>query len=300
MKAIQTLKRRWCNSSTLAHIVVYLILIGIGFVYLYPVLYMIVNSLFSAEDLIDPSVTWIPTGLCFDNYKSAFETLDFVKSFGTSILMSFIPAVLQTIVAAVVGYGLARFEFPFKKVLVVLILMTFLLPTQVMMVPRYVLFDSYHLTDTVWVQFLPALLGQGLSSAIFIVVYYQYFSSYPLALDEAAEIDGAGKFKIFTTIAIPMANGATVLSVLFSFVFYWNETYQSGTLFGGTLQTLPLRLQSFTLQYEAIYGEAAAGSINESISLAGTLLSILPLIILYIVFQKQFVESIENSGITGE
>ncbi len=282
------------------HLAVYLILIGIGFVYLYPVVYMVVNSFFSAADLTDPSVTWIPTELCLDNFRKAFEALDFAKSFGMSLVMSLAPALLQTMVASLVGYGLARFRFPLKKLLLVLILITFLLPTQIMMVPRYVLFDQYKLTETAWVQFLPAIFGQGLNSAIFILVYFQFFSSYPKALDEAAEIDGAGKLKIFVTISMPMAKGATILSMLFSFVFYWNETYQSGMLFGSAIQTLPLQLQSFTLRYEAVFGADAAGTINESISLAGTCLSILPLVILYLVFQRQFVESIEASGITGE
>ena len=85
-----------------------------------------------------------------------------------------------------------------------------------------------------------------------------------------------------------------------SFVFYWNETYLSNTLWGGKIQTLPLKLQSFTLQYEALYGKEAAGSISESVSLAGTLLSILPLLVMYLIFQRQFVESIESTGITGE
>ena len=281
-------------------IFVYFILAGIGFVYLYPVLYMIVNSFLSAGDLTDPSVTWIPTELCFDNFSTAFETLDFFKSFGMSMLMSLIPAVLQTAVTAVIAYGLARFHIPFKKVILVLILITFLLPTQVMLVPRYVLFDTYHLTDTIWAQFLPALFGQGLNSAIFIFVYYSYFVSYPVVLDEAAEIDGAGKWKIFLKVSLPMAKGAIILSMLFSFVFYWNETYLSNTLWGGKIQTLPLKLQSFTLQYEALYGKEAAGSISESVSLAGTLLSILPLLVMYLIFQRQFVESIESTGITGE
>ena len=95
-------------------IFVYFILAGIGFVYLYPVLYMIVNSFLSAGDLTDPSVTWIPTELCFDNFSTAFETLDFFKSFGMSMLMSLIPAGLQTAVTAVVAYGLARFHIPFN------------------------------------------------------------------------------------------------------------------------------------------------------------------------------------------
>ena len=205
-------------------IFVYFILAGIGFVYLYPVLYMIVNSFLSAGDLTDPSVTWIPTELCFDNFSTAFETLDFFKSFGMSMLMSLIPAVLQTAVTAVVAYGLARFHIPFKKVILVLILITFLLPTQVMLVPRYVLFDTYHLTDTIWAQFLPALFGQGLNSAIFIFVYYSYFVSYPVVLDEAAEIDGAGKWKIFLKLL-----GITAICYIV-FILIGNKLYFRGAV----------------------------------------------------------------------
>ena len=297
---VKRLASRMKKRHILAHILVYFILIGLSFVYLYPILYMVVNSLFSPADLTDPSVSWIPTEWYFQNYVEAFQTLDFTYSFTNSIILSLVPALLQTMVTAIVGFGLARFQFPCKKLLFIVILATFLLPSQVMMVPRYVLFDSYHLTNTVWVQFLPALFGQGVKSAIFILVFYQYFSSYPKALDEAAEIDGAGKVRLFLKIALPMASGAVVLSILFSFVWYWNETYQSNIMFGWVIQTLPLRLQSFTLQYEAIYGADAAGSISESVVLAGTVLSVLPILLLYVLLQRQFVESIEQAGITGE
>ena len=150
-------------------------------------------------------------------------------------------------------------------------------------------------------QFIPAALGQGLKSAIFILVFYQYFSTYPKSFDEAASLDGAGKFKIFVRIALPIASSAILLSLLFSFVWYWNETYQSNLLFGGKLTTLPLKLQSFTAIYQTTYGDGtAATNPNMSIILAGTLLSVLPMIILYLVAQKQFITSIEQSGITGE
>lgn len=282
--------------------VLYFILFGIGFIYLYPMLYMVVNAFFSQEDLIDPSVTWLPTQLYFGNFIKAWNTLDFKKSLLCSILMSFIPAILQTAVTAVTGYGFARFRFPLKKFWLALCVLTFIIPTQVTLIPRYVLFSTYKILDTPLPSFLPALLGQGLKSAVFILVFYQFFSSYPKAMDEAAEIDGAGKFKIFYKIALPSATPAIVLSVLFSTVWYWNETTQA-SLYFGNIETLPIKLRDFYESYQSLYNPSNLvnfGSINESITLAGTLLSVLPLLLLYLCLQRQFVESIEKTGITGE
>lgn len=281
---------------------IYFILFGIGFIYVYPVLYMIVNSFFSPEDLIDPSVTWVPTQIYFGNFEKAWNTLDFGKSFLRSVGMSIVPALFQTVVTAVTGYGFARFKFPLKKFWMALCILTFIIPTQVTLVPRYVLFSTYRILDTPLPSFLPALLGQGLKSAVFVLVFYQFFSSYPKAMDEAAEMDGASKFKIFYKIALPTATPAIVLSFLFSMVWYWNETTQA-RLYFGDIETLPMRLNDFYDSYQSLYNPSnltSFGSINESITLAGTFLSILPLLVLYLCLQRQFVESIEKSGITGE
>jgi multiple sugar transport system permease protein len=284
----------------------YAILVGIGFLFLYPVLYMIINSIKTPEDLVDPAISWVPTTLYFGNFVKAFKTLDFLNSFKNSILMALIPALLQTASSAMIGYGLARFEFPLKKFWMVLVLATFVIPNQVTMIPKYIMFYKYGMINTPLTSIIPTLLGQGLKNAIFIVIFYQFFRSYPKSLDEAAEIDGAGKLKVFLQIAIPMSIPAIVISVLFSFVWYWNETIQSGLFFGTVIKTLPMKLGSFADSYKQIFSsskEAGANpfsAINESICLAGTFLSILPLLITYFVLQKQFVESVEKSGITGE
>ncbi len=288
----------------------YFVLIGLAFVYLYPILYMVVNSFFSPDDLTDPSVTWIPTGLYWGNFKQAYETLDFLKSFGTSFMMAVVPALFQLVATSMTGFALARFDFPLKKLWFVLVISTFMIPTAVMVIPRYTMYFTYGMLKTVLPFFVPALFGQGIRSTIFILIFYSFFSSYPISFDEAAELDGAGKFKIYTKIAMPAASGAIVLCILFSFVWYWNETTDLN-LFSPNIKTLPKRLQEFAQKFSQLYGSSGGegggpgggnevNRLNESLSLAGTLLSVLPTIILYLILQKQFVESVERSGITGE
>lgn len=301
------MKRRFTlhkGTNIMKKVVMYALLISIGFVFLYPFLYMFINSFMSPEDLMNPAVSWVPTKIYFQNYIKAFETLDFGKSFWNSLYISLIAAMLQTAVAAVTGYGLARFNVKLKGMIMILILVTFVLPVETLLIPRYVMFNSYKMLDSPLPLWISALTGQGLKSAIFILVFQQVFNGYPISLDEAAELDGAGKYKVFFKIALPIAKPAIVLSMLFSFVWYWNETRQSGLYFGEIIKTLPMKLGSFAASYASLYESAGAAdsatSINEAVTLAGTMLSCLPILIMFIILQKQFVESIEKSGITGE
>ncbi|MCM3337634.1 carbohydrate ABC transporter permease [Paenibacillus sp. MER TA 81-3] len=289
------------NDGFVFKAVVYLLLIGIGFVYLYPMLFMLVNSFMSLDDLVNSMVKWIPSTLYFENYAKALKVLDYKTTLLQTLLVAGMPALLQTVAAAIIGYGFARFDFPLKKLLFGLMLATFVIPTQITMMPTYLLFKKYELLGSLETFIYPAILGQGLKSALFILIFYQFFKRIPAVLEEAAEIDGAGSLKIFYRIAIPMAVPSIIIVFLFSFVWYWNETYLAGLYFGNELTILPLELQRFADSYNKVYPPGSPGNqLNEAINLAGTMLTIAPLLILYFVLQRWFVEGVDRSGITGE
>lgn len=283
--------------------VIYFLLICIGFVYLYPFLYMIVTALMTTEDLINPTIMWVPTKLDLSNFEMVWGVLDYPTSLMTSIIFSVICALLQTICCALMGYALARFNVPFKKLWVVLLILTFIIPADVVMIPRYILFNSFKMIGSPLAMIIPAALGQGLKSSIFVLIFMQAFAAVPKSFDEAAQLDGAGRIRVFFKIALPMAVPSIVLCIIFSLVWYWNETAQTAMLVGSGFQTLPLQLQSFDSLFGASFSTSfgdTSNRLNERYQFAATLLTIVPLMLFYLVMQKQFVKGIESAGITGE
>ena len=282
---------------------VYILLIGISYAYIYPILYMTVLSFMKIDDLVNPSITWVGSELYTKNYKLAYETLKYIPALINTVYVSVVPAVLQTVSAALVGYGLARFKFAGKNLLIVFVIAAFLIPVQVTMIPKYIMINNFKLMQSELTIFLPALFGQGINSSVFILIFYRFFNSYPVALDEAAELDGCGNLKIFFKIALPMCVPAIIVSFIFSFIWYWNETYLSGMFIGEKIKTLPMMLSNFdklfSTQYPVVEG-SLGNRINESMSMAATNLTILPLIIMYLIIQRHFVESIDKTGVTGE
>ena len=288
-------------------LVVYLLLICIGFIYIYPILYMISQSFMSLDDLLDSSISWIPSSLTFSNYASAAGAMDFWSSFGMSILVAGVPTICSLVSCSIIGYGLARFEFPGNKFILGCILVSWVLPRQVTMTSTYVMNSTLGINGSLLAFALPALLGQGLNSAIFILIFWQFFRQTPKALIEAASIDGAGYFKSFFQISVPSAAPAYLTVALFSFVWYWNESYLTemyvvGMTSKSAWTTLIIELDNFSDTYSTYSSSTvtSAASINESIQMAATVLSILPLLIMYLFLQKYFIESIDRAGITGE
>lgn len=286
-------------------IMLYVLLVIFGFVFLYPLIYMVSYAFMTPEDVVNPFVHYLPTQWFYmGNFTLAYQVLNYMKALGRSLLVAVLPAILQCVSTSLIGYGLARFRVPGKGVILALVLATFIIPPQATMIPQMLMYTNVGM-DNILAFLVPALFGQGLKSAIFILIFFQFFRSLPASLEEAAKIDGAGIIRIFVFIAVPLAFSGYLLTFLFSFVWYFNETTLTALFLGSKFQTLPLALESFLQSFNdmnsgAVSSGESGKTINEAIYMAGTFLSILPLLIIYFIAQKQFVESVDKAGITGE
>lgn len=297
---------RKVSDGFVAKLFTYVILGIVAFAFLYPLLDMLLTSLQSPEDVLNPMIGTLPSALYFGNFEKAFKVVGFWKALGNSVYYSLIPTLCQIVAAGFVGYGLAKFDFKGKYFVMILIVITFIIPTQLTALPTYIFYSKLGLVGSIFTIAVPAVLGQGLKSAIFILIFYQSFSMIPKDLDEAAYIDGANSFQVFTKIAIPLSIPILIVGFIFSFVWYWNETYLLGMYIGDQAATLPRQLADFEDTYKALFeltgpsGDSLLLKANEAIFMAGTLISILPLLILYFVLQRWFVEGIDRAGLTGQ
>lgn len=293
------------EGGLLSRIILYILLIGISFIYLYPILRMLAMSFMTIEDLNDSQINWIPSTIYFTNYVRAVQALNYFKSLLNSILVSVVPTLVLLISSSLIGYGLARFEFPLKKFILIMCVVNFVLPTILTSIPNYVLYNKLGLIDTLWAYILPAMFGFGLRQSLFILIFFQFFRIIPEELFEAAEIDGCNQIKSFFIIAIPLSITAFLICFLYSFVWYFNETTMATLYFSSKYTTLAQSLMSFNESYNRLFPSGSAtgagtDTYNQGVLFAGTLLSIAPLIIVYAIAQKWFVEGIDKSGLAGQ
>lgn len=285
--------------NIIAKIGIYFVLICIGFIFLSPIFEMISKSIMTTDDLINPSITWIAKHATLDNFKNAITTLNIPSSLINSIWFSCLLAVAQTAVSAMTGFALSRYTFKGRNFWYVMLILAFILPIPLLTVPRIMVFGTAEsilgidLINTIVPQFLMSLLGQGTYSTMLILIFYNFFNMIPKSLDEAAMIDGAGSLKVFYHVAIRLSLSTILVVFLFSFVFNWNETYTTSIMAGDSVELIPAKLAIFG-------GGTGETEVNEASRMAATLIAIAPLLILYLLVQKQFIEGIENTGITGE
>lgn len=294
------------------------IVIGICFTILQPLIVKISVSFMSERDLYDSSVQYVPNHFTLDNYKLAILGMDYGKALPKTIIMSAGIAFLQLVSCMLTAYGFARFKFPLKKLLFGCVILTLIVPPQIIMLPLFMKFrffdvfglveaitgKSINLLDTMWPFFIHAATCTGLKNGLFIYMLRQFFKGMPKELEEAAFVDGCNKFRTFLQIIVPSSVPMMVTIFLFGFVWQWTDSFFT-SLYLKTVNILPISLGSLA---NRVYAEYAGfgGSMNfvspgfvSMMNNTGTILTVIPLIILYLVCQKYFVEGIERSGIVG-
>lgn len=286
----------------------YALLITMSFVVLYPLLYMLSNAFKPFMQTYDPSVIWIPKSLTMENVIDAIEILDMGTALTNSVMTAVVTSFIQVGVCLIIGYGFARFDFRLRKLLFPLVLLTMIVPQQTISTSLYTTYRYFNvfgiemsLIDSNFVFYLPALLGMGLRSGLYIFVYRQFFTGMPRELEEAAEIDGCNPVSTFARVMLPNAGTVVVTVLLFALVWNWNDYYTPAMFMKNhfTLATALASFQSNLQNLSTIGGNYTDVALITTRMQAACLLCILPLLILYLFMQKYFVESVERTGLTG-
>lgn len=264
---------------------VYIILIGGLVVVLFPLAWMLSASIKPKSEIFSFPPTWIPSVPLFSNYPKGLETMKFGMALTNTLLIA-IPSVIgQAVSCSLVGYGLARFRFPGRNALFILVLATLMLPNQVTLIPTYILFSYLGMVDTFWPFWLPAWLA---TSGFNIFLFRQFFMTISPEIEDAARIDGAGSFDIFWRVFLPLSKPVFATVILFAFVYYWNDFFGPLIYLPSTEhKTLQLMLMNFQQFYTTDWGPMMAAMV----------VIIIPPLLIFFFAQRLFIQGVVFTGI---
>ena len=293
-----------------------IILLAVSYIIIYPLLYMLSSALKTASAFQDPGVLWIPKVLTSANFKNAIEAMNFKNALFSTLRLEVISAVIETAACAVTAYGLARFNFPGKKLITVMLVFLIVVPSQMLVIPMTVNFSQLdffgilkalgtvtgkelrpNILDTSWCFYLPSLFSVGLRSGILIYIYHQFFLGLPKELEEAAWIDGSAPPRTFLCIALPSSTVAVITVFVLSLVWHWNDYYLAVMY---TSENFPLAVSLASLpQKLSLLGIWPGNILNTTGVMAGCVMFVTPILLFYLILQRKFIKSIDRVGITG-
>ena len=292
-----TLLRRKA-SAAIIYLARLLILTIVGYIVLYPFFYMLVTAIKDIDAMLDVEHIWIPVTYSLKSFKEIFELLNFGTALKQTFLVQILSAAIETFVCAFVAYGFARFKFKGKPICMFFLILSLLVPIQMYSLSMSVNYRNLHLFNTPFVYWLPSLLGVGIRSGMMIFIYQQFFVNLPKELEDAAYIDGAGPVRTYFSIALPSSSVVLVTVSVLSFVWHWNEYYLASLTFLSDSAPLAMVL-SFLKIYLKQVGIYEGWPEYASLVSAACLMYIIIPLILYMIFQRKFVRSIDRVGITG-
>jgi len=284
-KSMRLLKR-----PPLEKLFTYTLLIFIALTMVYPMTWLLGSSLKQNDEIVT-SLSIIPRSFDFDSYIRGWKgngRYTYTTFFMNTIKLVF-PTVLATVVSSfVVSYGFARFRFPFKKLFFLIVISTLILPQQVIMIPRYILFNRLGWLDS----YKPFIIPNALATnSFFIYMLIQFIRGIPRELDESAYIDGCSSFRILTSIILPLSKPALFSVIIFQFIWRWNDFFDP-LIYINSVKKFPV---SLALRSNLDISDTIAW--NEVMAMS--VLTMIPPIIVYILAQRYLVEGISTTGLKG-
>lgn len=278
-------KKLTSSYSLVPRLLGYLLLILTSLVILLPFAWMVISSLKQTNDVFTVPIRWIPDPIQWSNYVDIFAKADMITWVQNTLLLSVVVTFLQVLTGSLAAYGFSKGRFPGRRILFLAYIGTIAVPWQAYMIPQFILFSKLHLSNTLW-----SIIALQAFGAFGVFLMKSFFDTIPDELPEAARMDGLSEFGIYRRIMLPLSMPAIASLSLLTFVTTWND-YLGPLLYlrDPQIWTIQLGLQSFVGQYNTDY----------ALIMAGAVLSVLPVAIIFGIGQRYFIEGIATTGVKG-
>lgn len=265
----------------------YLLLAGFGVLLMAPLVWLLSSSLKSEGQIFVMPPEWIPNPVRWSNYPDVFRRIPFGRGWWNSTVVTGLATLGQVVSASLVAFGFARLRFPGRDVLFIILLATVMIPYHVTLIPTYVLFRELNWLNTFLPLIVPAWFG---GSAFYIFLMRQFYMRLSFELDDAARVDGAGTWRIFTDVVLPQSKPAVGVVAIFSFLAHWTDFFGPFIYLNSTEKyTLPLMLRLFQ----------SVESTEWAMLMAASVMTAVPCVVLYFVAQRYFIQGVVFTGMKG-
>ncbi len=262
-----------------------LALIVLAVLWAAPVVWMFVSSIKPEAAIFTLPPSWIPRNVTFEHYQDAMQAAQIFRWFLNSAIVTVVATALTLVLNAMAGYAFARIDFPLKNLLFVMVLATIMVPVETIIIPLYLQFDAFGLLNSYTALILPRL---ALPLGVFLL--RQFFLGMPRELEEAAFVDGCSRFRLFWTVALPLAKPSMAALGIFSFIGTWND------FLWPLISTSTSRMYTLTVGIATLQGFYGT---DYGMLMASAFIASLPVLIVFLLFQQHIVQGVAATGIKG-
>jgi multiple sugar transport system permease protein len=282
--------RRRFTGITLRRGILYVVAIVLGFLFMLPFAWTIASSLKQPREMFIFPPTFFPEKFQLENYITIFTDFPFDRWYANSLIVVVLNTAGVLVTASLVAYGFARFNFRFRNVLFILVLATMMMPPQITLIPRFILYDKLGWLNTLLPLWVPAWFG-GTPFAIFLM--RQFMMTLPKDLDEAAILDGASYFRVFWEVLVPLCKPALATLAIINFIAVWNE-FLDPVIFLSSVNKFTVAVGLWYFQAQPMSSTPTA-----HLLLAASVTTVIPPVILFFIFQRYFVRGVALTGLKG-